>query len=105
MPISIFISYSHRDTAMHDELLKHLKPLEYDELVSAWHDGKLLPGDDFDQEIALQLQAADIIVLLISSDFMASAYCYEKELKEAMERHSAGTARVIPVILRPTDWG
>ncbi|MEM7794112.1 MAG: TIR domain-containing protein [Cyanobacteria bacterium P01_C01_bin.118] len=50
------------------------------------------------------LKRADIILLLISADFIASDYCYEIELQQAMERHQAGEARVIPIILRPADW-
>ncbi|MDV3347678.1 hypothetical protein QGP82_03145 [Leptothoe sp. LEGE 181152] len=41
---------------------------------------------------------------MISADFIASDYCYEIELKQAMEHHQAGKARVIPIILRPADW-
>ena len=50
------------------------------------------------------LDAADVILLLISPDFIASDYCYEREMKRAMERHRKSEARVIPVILRPCDW-
>jgi hypothetical protein len=44
------------------------------------------------------------VLLLISPDFIASDYCYEREMERALERHHKGEARVIPVILRPCDW-
>src|SRR5262249_28469107 len=62
------------------------------------------PGTEWEREIARHLNEADIILLLISSDFIASDYCYEKEMYRAIERHKQGTARVVPVIIRPTAW-
>ena len=73
-------------------------------LIEPWHDRRIKAGDEFDNVIDKQLNEADIILLLVSSDFIASRYCYEIEMKGALERHHAGQARVIPVILRPCDW-
>ena len=50
------------------------------------------------------LEAADVVLLLISADFLASDYCYDTEMKRALEKHKAGKARVIPIIIRPVDW-
>jgi hypothetical protein len=104
MPLKIFISYSHRDEGLHDELAKQLKPLEYEGLIDPWHDRKILPGDEFEQQISQEIESADIILLLVSPDFVSSAYCWQKEMTRAMARHEAGEARVIPVILRHADW-
>ncbi len=104
MPINVFISYSHLDELRYEQLVKHLKPLEYEGIIRAWHDLKINPGREFDADIWAELNVADIILLLVSPDFLASDYCWGKEVKRAMERHQAKDARVIPVILRPVDW-
>lgn len=102
--LKLFFSYSHRDEALRDELGNHLKILEYQGLISSWHDRKILAGDVWDHQINTHLETADIILLLISSDFIASSYCWDIEIKRAMELHEAGSACVIPVILRSSDW-
>jgi hypothetical protein len=102
--LRVFFSYSHKDEALRDALGNHLKILEYQKIVSSWHDRKILPGDEWDHQINSNLETADIILLLISSDFIASKYCWEIEIARAMELHEAGKACVIPVILRPVNW-
>jgi hypothetical protein len=72
--------------------------------IETWHDRRIVAGDEFAGRIGQELEDADVILLLVSSDFLASAYCYDVEMKRAMERHDAGEARVIPVILRHCDW-
>jgi TIR domain len=103
-PISVFISYSHRDALLYEELAKHLRSLEHQQLITSWSDRRIAAGTDFDADICRELDHADLILLLISPDFISSEYCWGKELKRAMERHQAGNARVIPVILRPVEW-
>jgi internalin A len=100
----VFFSYSHRDEALRDELEVHLKLLQRQGVISAWHDRKILPGNEWDREIDRRLGAANIILLLVSSDFIASEYCWGNEVRRAMERHTAGEAIVIPVLLRACDW-
>jgi TIR domain len=73
-------------------------------LIETWHDRRIGAGTEWAGAIDRELEAADIILLLVSADFLASDYIYDIELKRAMERHEAGTARVIPVILRPCLW-
>lgn len=102
--IKVFFSYSHRDEQLRDELAKHLSAMRRQDVIAEWHDRKITAGDEWAGEIDENLDSADIILLLISADFLASDYCYDVELKQAMERHDAGDARVIPVILRPVDW-
>jgi hypothetical protein len=100
----VFFSYSHTDEALRDQLETHLALLKNQGLIESWHDRRIAPGSEFDQSISEAMQSADVILLLISANFLASAYCYSIELKVAMERHHAGTATVIPVILRDCDW-
>ncbi|MCU0547908.1 MAG: GUN4 domain-containing protein [Leptolyngbya sp. Prado105] len=100
----LFFSYSHRDEALRDELAMHLKSLERRGLISSWHDRRISAGTEWKNEIDRHLKTADIILLLVSAYFLNSDYCWDIELELAMQRHEAGEARVIPVILRPVDW-
>jgi hypothetical protein len=103
-PLSLFYSYSSRDGALRDELETHLTLLRRQGFISGWHDRRVEAGTEWERQIDQHLNAADIILLLVSADFLASDYCYDLEMTRALERHGAGAARVIPVILRPCDW-
>jgi TIR domain len=102
--IEIFFSYARKDELLRDELAKHLKPLQQEGIITAWHDREIPPGTEWQNEIDRHLESAQIILLLISADFLASDYCYSFELKRALERHESNEACVIPVILRSCDW-
>ncbi|MGH8546749.1 MAG: toll/interleukin-1 receptor domain-containing protein [Gammaproteobacteria bacterium] len=102
--IEVFFSYSHRDEELRDELSKHLAMLKRRHVITGWHDRKIGAGKEWESEIDHHLDTADVILLLISSDFLASEYCYDVEVRRAMARHDAREVRVIPVILRPVDW-
>src|SRR6516162_4763084 len=102
--IEVFFSYAHRDEDLRDELAKHLRLLERQGIIGGWHDRRMLPGCEWAGEIDTRVQTAHIILLLVSADFLASDYCYDIEVKQAMARHGAGATRVIPIILRPVDW-
>lgn len=103
-PIEVFYSYAHEDEKLRDELKKHLSNLKRQGVITDWYDRDILAGKEWDTEIKQHLDSSKVILLLISPDFMDSAYCNDVELKRAMERHEAKEARVIPVILRPVDW-
>lgn len=104
--VRAFISYSHKDDDLRERLRAHLSQLERDELVEAWDDRAIPAGDQWADEIDQRLEQADIILLLVSADFIRSDYCYKKEMSRALERHAAKDDRaiVIPVILRACDW-
>ena len=102
--LKVFVSYSHVDEHLKDAVLRHLKPLERMNLITEWHDRKLLAGDAWGEEISRNLDAADIVLLLVSIDFINSKYCYDIELERALERHDEGTCRVVPIILRGCLW-
>lgn len=102
--LTLFISYSHVDEELKNELMKHLEPLRRRHEIDAWHDRKIKPGDDWASEISDNLRTADIILLLISIDFINSKYCYEKELETAMVRNDSDDAVVVPIILRQCLW-
>lgn len=102
--IEIFCCYAHKDRELQDQLVKHLEPLRRAGQVTTWYDRELLPGTDWKQEIDKHLSTADVVLLLISPNFMNSDYCYSIEMQKALERHKRGETSVIPVILRPVSW-
>src|SRR5215467_1836702 len=97
----LFFSYAWQDRGLRDKLEEHLSNLKYRGLFSTWHIREIGAGEDLQQQVDIHLESAHIILLLISSSFMASQYCYSTEMTRAMERHQQGKARVIPVLLRP----
>ncbi|WP_437820317.1 outer membrane protein assembly factor BamB family protein [Sorangium sp. So ce1078] len=103
-PIRLFFSYSHKDEALRDELETHLALLKREGLLQSWHDRRIGAGDEWAGQIDRNLDEAEVILLLVSADFLASDYCFDREMKRALARCDAGQARVIPVVLRKTDW-
>ena len=103
-PLKVFFSYAHADEAHRKTLAKHLSALEDEGLIAVWHDRKITGGREWAGAIDDALRSADIVLLLISADFLASDYCNDVELTEAIRRHDAAQARVVPVILRSCDW-
>jgi hypothetical protein len=103
-PVDVFFSYSHRDEDMRDELERHLSLLKRSGAIRSWHDRRISAGGSWKVAIDEHLEKAHIILLLVSNDFLASDYCYDIEMKRALERRDAGQAVVIPVILRACDW-
>ncbi len=104
MAYEVFISYSHKDRKLLDELAGHLGNLRKQGVISNWFDGDILPGSAWRTELTNRLNQAHIILLLVSSDFINSDFCYDVEMVRAVERHDAGEACVLPIILRPCDW-
>ena len=104
MAAQVFFSYSHADEPLRDEIEKQLSMLRREDVIAAWHDRRISAGTEFASVIDAHVQTADVILLLVSADFLASDYCFDIEVKRAMERHDAGQAVVIPVILRACDW-
>ncbi len=86
--IEIFFAYSHKDEELRDELEKHLSVLKRSALIKTWHDRKISPGWELHRELDKHLNTAHLILLMISSDFLASDYCYDVEMKRAIQRWS-----------------
>lgn len=102
--VSIFISYAHADEDLKIELDKHLKVLKRSGKIEAWNDRELIAGEEWDNVIMSEMSKANVILLLISIDFNASDFIWDKELVSAMKRHEEGNARVVPIILRKCKW-
>ena len=102
--VRVFYSYSHEDDRLRKRLVQHLSGLQSAGLIEGWDDRAIGAGTEWAGQISENLRKADIILFLVSPSFLASPYIRDVEVKHAMERHEAGTARVIPVIARPVDW-
>ncbi len=100
----IYISYSHQDLPFVNELFKHLTSLTRQGVIELLNAGPIPAGANWESAINPNMQEADIILLLVSSDYLASDYSYDVEMKLALDLHSKGKASVIPIILRPTNW-
>ncbi len=103
-PLSIFLSYSRRDEDLRERLESHLALLKREGRIATWNDRKIRGGEAWEERISGHLEAADVVLLLVSADFLASDYCYRTEMRRALERHGEGSARVVPIVLRPCDW-
>jgi hypothetical protein len=104
MAVEVFYSYSHKDEKLRSQLLKHLASLEREGLIQSWTDHCIGAGDEWRDQIDEHVRSAGVILLLISPDFMNSDYCFDVEMKIALERHEAKDAVVIPVLMRSCDW-
>ena len=99
----LFISYAHEDSEFADELRKHLVPLERNAILSVWSDKGIQPGTNWENDIKRQIQHSDVVVVLVSSDYLASVFS-EREMLEAVEAANAKGTRLVPIILRPSLW-
>jgi hypothetical protein len=102
--LNIFVSYAREDEELMRRVVAQLATLVRDGAIEIWTDGRILPGAKWRHEILDHLLTADIVLLLISEDFLNSMFCMEVEFEEAMERQDNGKAVVVPVILRHCLW-
>lgn len=104
MAVRVFISYAHKDEQFKDSLVEHMSGLVRADIVSEWNDRKIVPGQDWSEEISENLASSEIILFLISSSFMNSEYCMGVEVKKALSMHMEGSAQLIPIVVRAVDW-
>jgi len=102
--VPLFFAYARVDEDLRNDIEKHMSRLIRKGIVSVWHDSAISAGTDWDKEIKRRIDASRIILLLVSSDFLASDYCRRIEMRKAIRRHNEGKSRVVPVIIRPVDW-
>jgi hypothetical protein len=102
--INVFIAYAPEDELLKEQLDRHLSVLKRNQFIDVWHDRRIEAGADWSQRISQYLDSSQLILLLISPDFLASDYLYQTELKAALKKHFARQATVIPILLRPCVW-
>lgn len=99
-----FISYSHSDENIVKRLHTHMSQLKREGNLTSWYDGEILAGASFDKDISTELSKADIFIAIVSPDYISSAYCFDIEFQDALNRFSQGHVRIVPVIAQPCDW-
>jgi pentatricopeptide repeat protein len=103
-PLHIFLSFAHEDRAFRNTLDTHLSIFQRTGVIDDWHKHEIPPGSEWQDLVDKQLDQADIILLFITPDFIASKYCYSVQMNRALEKHERGAVRVIPILFRPTFW-
>lgn len=102
--LKVYYCYAQEDEDLRNQLTAHLSPLRRARKLTIWFDVDILAGSDWKLEIEQHLKEADIILLLISSDFMNSNYCYSLQLTAALNHYEAGKVEIVPILLRPVLW-
>lgn len=103
-PIEIFFSYAHEDEAFKEDVRRQLVGYERRGIILKWHDRMITAGAEWHGEIDRRLRRSDVVLLFISPYFIDSDYAYDIEMAEALRRHDAGEARVLPIIVTPSAW-
>lgn len=103
-PLSVFISYSKRDIELKEELIIHLASLRRRNKATNWDDRHIIGGELWDETIKTKLKEADIILFLVSANFIATDYIGDYEIPMAEEQRQNGKTRVVPIILKPCQW-
>jgi TIR domain len=101
--IKVFFSYSRKDETLRTEFAAHLTALKWRGVIQDWSDRPIEAGSDWQKAIISHLDSADIILPLLSPDFLASEYSLD-EATRVLKRHESGQAKVIPVLLRPVRF-
>ncbi len=102
--VNLFLAYSHKDELLREQLERHLSVLKKSGVIHAWNYRRISAGQEWEGEIDQHSDSADVILFLVSNDFLDSGYCSGIEMTKALKRFKAGEAAVIPVILKPVDW-
>ncbi|WP_161977821.1 CHAT domain-containing protein [Dictyobacter kobayashii] len=103
-PVSIVISYAPEDEKFRKNLEKHFITMKRNGDITIWHTNSTTAGDNIIEKVHY-LDTADIVLLLVSKDFLFSDSIYENELRPAINRRSKGLTHVIPIIVSETaDW-
>src|SRR5437667_2550038 len=102
--VKLFYCYAHDDKDLRKKLEQSLVGLRREGLLEDWSDAGIKAGKTINQEVEAHLERADILLLLISASFLTSDYCYQVLMQRALQRHRAGDAIAVLVLLRPVDW-
>lgn len=104
LPVASWLAFHSEAKRSMKSSTSHLSLYLRQGLFALWHHQRISPGENRQRTIDTHLETANVILLFISADFLASEYCYSQEMKHALERHRRGEARVIPLLIRPVDW-
>lgn len=99
-----FISYSHKDSNYLERLKVHLAQMKRDGQITDWTDEEIHAGGSLNNEISNVLNSSELFFALLSPDYIASNYCYNKEFETAQRMQEDGKIIIVPIILEPCDW-
>jgi hypothetical protein len=99
---TIYVSYSHRDRRWLEELLIHLNPLEA--TAKVFSDTRIDAGADWKPQIAEAIAAADVIIVLVSANLLASDFLTGFELPSILSAAQMRGTLVLPILISPCDW-
>jgi internalin A len=101
IPVRVFVSYAHDDEPRLKRLDSMLGVLERQHGLTAWHDKRLIAGDEWDQEIRRRLDEMDIFLFIASQASLVSDYIRDVELRVAKRRQRRKEVQLVSVKLEP----
>ena len=102
--VNLFISYAREDEPYKKELVKHMSGLRQKGTIRDWNDQQIIPGQAWNPEIKEKLESSQVVLFLVSADFMFSDYIQDVEIARTIERHKNGQVTIIPILIRPCDF-
>ncbi len=103
-PLKTFIIYARADEEYKRQLLLHLRPLIVSKLLTVWHDGNILPGENWEKVIKKEVMSSELVIVLVSVESLNSEFIQTEELRTALELLDMGLTRVVPVVVSPCVW-
>ena len=103
-PWQLFYSYSHKDSDLRERLATYLAPLKQQNKIEEWYDRRIEPGQNWEKEITDRLDSANLFILLVTGDFLASDYCFGVEVERALARLKKGEVKIVPILAKPCLW-
>ncbi len=101
--VRVLYIYADKDAALGRTLKKHLKSLELEGVIESWHPGLLVGGDVVGEQFTAQVAQVQVVLLLLSADFMTSKSCHDR-LAQVQAERAARQLQVVPILARPVVW-
>jgi hypothetical protein len=103
-PLNFFYSYCHQDKEHRQNLDKHLSMLIRNKVIKQWYDGNITAGSPWETKILENLEAADIVVFLVTTNWLNSAACIEEWEQALKYAEIQPNKRLIPIIATECAW-
>ena len=104
LPKKLFISYSSKNSEFIRRFETHLAVLKAAKHIEPWYDRMIEPGSKWDDTIRTEMEKSDIVIFLISPDFLATSYIMDIEVKKALDMEVKGICEIFPIELQPCSW-
>jgi internalin A len=103
-PAKLFISYSSKNTDFMRRFITHLEPLKLNGSIEFWHDRMIEPGAKWDDSIKEQMKTSDLIIFLLSPDFLATRYIFDFEIPQSIKQFEEKSSKLFFVELQSCGW-